>query len=84
MVSRLIEHAVLKGLDKIVFQAMDTQHGAIKSMEMLGFTKEAVLKDHVTDLRGRPHNLIILTNYVAELWRKMEDTILDAEFKVIP
>ncbi len=84
MVSRLIEHAVLMGLDKIIFQAMDTQHGAIKSMEALGFTKEAVLKDHVTDLRGRPHNLIIMTNYVAELWRKMEDAILDTEFKVIP
>jgi RimJ/RimL family protein N-acetyltransferase len=84
IISRLIEHAVLMGLDKIVFRAMDTQVGAIKAMEALGFTKEAVLKDHVTDLRGRPHNLIILTNYVAELWRKMEDAILDTEFKVIP
>jgi len=84
MVSRLIEHAVLMGLDKIVFRAMDTQTGAIKAMEALGFTKEAVLRDHVTDLRGRPHNLVIMTNYVAELWRKMEDAILDTEFKVIP
>jgi RimJ/RimL family protein N-acetyltransferase len=84
MVSRLIEHAVLMGLDKIIFQAMDTQVGALKAMERLGFTKEAVLQDHVTDLRGRPHNLVIMTNYVAELWRKMEDAILDSEFKVIP
>lgn len=84
MVSRLIEHAVLMGLDKIIFQAMDTQVGALKMMEALGFSKEAVLRDHVTDLRGRPHNLIITTNYVAELWRKMEDAILDTEFKVIP
>lgn len=84
MISRLIEHAVLMGLDKIIFRAMDTQVGAIKAMEALGFSKEATLKDHVTDLRGRPHNLIILSNYVAELWRKMEDAILDTEFKVIP
>lgn len=84
IISRLIEHAVLMGLDKIVFRAMDTQVGAIKAMEALGFTKEATLKDHVTDLHGRPHNLVIMTNYVAELWRKMEDVILDSEFKVIP
>jgi RimJ/RimL family protein N-acetyltransferase len=84
MVSRLIEHAVLMGLDKIIFQAMDTQVGALKAMESIGFSKEAVLQDHVTDLRGRPHNLVIMTNYVAELWRKMEDAILDTEFKIIP
>jgi RimJ/RimL family protein N-acetyltransferase len=84
MVSRLIEHAVLMGLDKIVFRAMETQVGAIRAMENLGFTTEATLRDHVTDLRGRPHDLIIMTNYVAELWRKMEDAILDSEFKVIP
>ncbi len=82
--SRLTEHAVMMGLDKIVFRAMDTQAGAIKCMESLGFEKEATLKDHVTDLRGRPHNLVIMTNYVAELWRKMEGTILDTEFQIIP
>jgi hypothetical protein len=40
--------------------------------------------DHVTDLGGRPHDLVIMTNYVTELWRKMEDAILDVEFKVHP
>lgn len=84
MVDRLIERAVVTGLDKIIFRAMDTQVGAIKAMESIGFTREARLKDHVTDLRGRPHDLIILTNYVAELWRKMEDAILDTEFNKTP
>lgn len=82
--SRLVEHAVMMGLDKIVFRAMSTQTGAINCMISLGFEKEAVLKDHVTDLRGRPHDLVIMTNYVAELWRKMEDAILDTEFQIIP
>ncbi len=84
LVSQLIEHAVSRGLDKIVFRAMDTQVGAINAMKALGFVKEAVLKEHVTDLRGRPHDLVIMTNYVAELWRKMEDLILDTEFSIIP
>ncbi len=83
MISRLIEHAVLLGLDKVVFRAMATEVGAIELMQGLGFIKEAVLHDHVTDLLGRPHNLVIMTNSVAELWRRMEDMILDSEFKVI-
>ena len=28
--------------------------------------------------------LLLVTSDVAELWRKMEDAILDTEFKVIP
>jgi hypothetical protein len=62
---------------------MDTQTSAINAMKALGFVREAVLKEHVTDLHGRPHDLVIMTNYVSELWRKMEDLILDTEFEVI-
>ena len=71
-------------VDKLVFRAMDTQTSAINAMKALGFVKEAVLKEHVVDLHGRTHDLVIMTNYVAELWRKMEDLILDTEFEVIP
>lgn len=83
MVSELIEHAIMRGLDKLVFRAMDTQLSAINSMKALGFVKEAVLTEHVVDLRGRAHDLVIMTNYVSELWKKMEDLILDTEFEVI-
>jgi len=34
------------------------------------------------DLDGKEHDIIILTNDVSELWRKMEDLILDKEFFV--
>jgi RimJ/RimL family protein N-acetyltransferase len=84
MISNLIDNAVLRGLDKIVFEAMGTETGAIQLMLGLGFIKEARLKNHVTDLRGRPHDLVVMTNYVSELWKKMEDLILDSEFEVIP
>jgi RimJ/RimL family protein N-acetyltransferase len=84
LVGELIEHAIMRGLDKLVFRAMDTQVSAINAMKAMGFVKEAVLKEHVVDLRGRPHDLIIMTNYVSELWKKMEDLILDSEFEVIP
>jgi len=84
LVSHIIEHAVMRGLDKIVFQAMATQLSAINAMKALGFVKEATLKEHVTDLHGRSHDLVIMTNYVAELWKKMEDLILDQEFLQLP
>lgn len=83
LINDLIEHAIMRGLDKLIFRAMDTQTSAINAMKALGFVKEAVLKEHVVDLHGRPHDLVIMTNYVSELWKKMEDLILDAEFEVV-
>ena len=83
LVGEVIEHAIMRGLDKLTFRAMDTQTSAINAMKAMGFVKEAVLKEHVVDLRGRPHDLVIMTNYVSELWKKMEDQILDSEFEVI-
>jgi len=83
LVGEIIEQAIMRGLDKLTFRAMDTQTSAINAMKAMGFVKEAVLKEHVVDLRGRPHDLVIMTNYVSELWKKMEDLILDAEFEVI-
>ena len=79
-----IDVAISKGLDKIVFRILDTQKDARKALEELGFVKEAVLKAHATDLKGMKHDMLIMSNFVSELWRKMEDMIKDMEFEVIP
>lgn len=84
LVKELIQHAALKGLQKIILQLMKNQKGEIKAMEGLGFVKEAILKNHVLDWEGKPHDLVILSNNVAELWRRMEDLIIDSEFIVHP
>ena len=39
--------------------------------------------DHVTDLNGAKHNLLILTSDVQELWRRFEDVILDLEVRAL-
>jgi len=37
-----------------------------------------VLKDHVKDLHGNKHHLIIMTNDVKTIWKRMEDLIRDS------
>ena len=83
LVGEIIEHAIMRGLAQLTFRAMDTQSSAINAMKVMGFQKEAVRKEHVVDLHGRPHDLVMMSNYVSELWKKMEDMILDTEFEVI-
>jgi ribosomal protein S18 acetylase RimI-like enzyme len=84
LVRRAVEIAVQMGLDKVVGEVLASQRRERKLLEHLGFRKEAILHDHATDAHGNKHNVILLSNNVYDLWRKMEDLIIDKEFEVIP
>jgi RimJ/RimL family protein N-acetyltransferase len=82
LVRELCGQAVLCGLDKLVVMAAQDQAGALTSLERLGFVREAVLRNHVTDIRGKKRDLIIMANHTEELWHRMADMILDSESAV--
>jgi RimJ/RimL family protein N-acetyltransferase len=84
LIKEQVAVAITKGLDKIVFRILDNQMDSRKALEEVGFEQEAVLRRHATDLNGNKHNMIIMSNFVAELWRKLEDMIRDTDFEVIP
>lgn len=71
--------AQLLGIEKVQAEMMDSQKGAIKVFETIGFEKEAVLNDYVKDLQGRKHNLVIMTQDISRLWERMDKMLLDME-----
>ncbi len=82
MVQQLFHHALRRGLDKLQVLVMENQIAAIKAFRRVGFKKEAELKDHVIDLQGKKHNLIIMTNNVRNLVSKIDDLIKSLELKI--
>jgi RimJ/RimL family protein N-acetyltransferase len=84
LVRRIVELAAQIGLDKVVAEVLAGQRRERKILESHGFHKEAILRDHATDPEGNKHSVIMLSNNVYELWRRMEDMIIDKEFEVIP
>ncbi|MEM7828622.1 MAG: GNAT family N-acetyltransferase [Candidatus Aenigmatarchaeota archaeon] len=73
-------HTALKeGLQKILAEMMADQVDAIRMFEKLGFQKEAILKDHVIDLKNTSHDLLIMSQHLDILWRKVEDMIIAEE-----
>ncbi len=77
LVKELVNYAISTGLDKIFAQMTEKQIPAIKALNKIGFIKEATLKKHVVDISGKKHNLIIMSNDVSHLWRKMDDLLMD-------
>jgi RimJ/RimL family protein N-acetyltransferase len=72
LANELFLHALKSGLEKIVAEMMETQQGAKKVFEKLGFKQEAVLRGHVRDQIGIRHDLLILTKDLEEFWANIQ------------
>src|SRR5450432_2816496 len=60
------------GLEKLSVQMTVDQQAAIALFESLGFKAEALLRDHVRDVAGKTHDIVVLGHNVAQVRAKME------------
>jgi RimJ/RimL family protein N-acetyltransferase len=72
MANELFLHALKSGLEKIVAEMMETQHGARKVFEKLGFKLEATFHGHVRDQIGVRHDLLVLTKDLEDFWANIQ------------
>jgi ribosomal protein S18 acetylase RimI-like enzyme len=72
LANELFLHALKCGLEKIVAEMMETQPGAKKVFEKLGFRQEAVFHGHVRDQIGVRHDLLILTKDLEDFWANIQ------------
>jgi GNAT superfamily N-acetyltransferase len=60
------------GLEKLMVQMTVDQVGAIAIFEGLGFKAAALLHDHVADLAGKKHDIVVLGHNVAVVAAQLE------------
>ena len=60
------------GLEKLTVQMTVDQQPAIARFESLGFRAEALLRDHVRDVDGKTHDIVVLGHNVAQVRAQME------------
>ena len=64
--------ALSAGLEKLSVQMTVDQQAAIALFESLGFKAEALLRDHVRDVDGKKHDIVVLGHNVAQVRAQME------------
>jgi len=64
--------ALSLGLEKLTAQMTPDQTAAIAVFEEMGFTAEALLKDHVQDKQGTKHDIVTLSHDVQAFASQME------------
>ena len=81
----LARHALIQameaGLRKLVVELIADQEHAIAMFTALGFTGEALLRDHIRDRDGRLRDLVVLAHYVEETWAAMATVGLQEEME---
>jgi RimJ/RimL family protein N-acetyltransferase len=64
LIQESFAQALELGLEKLCVQMTVDQRAAIASYEGLGFRAEALLRNHVKDRNGKPHDLVLLSHDV--------------------
>jgi len=60
------------GLEKLSVQMTVDQRAAIALFESLGFKAEALLRDHVRDVDGKKHDIVVLGHNIAQFGAQLE------------
>ncbi len=81
LMRELVSYAEKKGVSKIRANMMDIQESAQRAFRRLGFKVEAELKDFLINSEGKTHNLILMVNDVPDIWKKMEDLLIDSDIR---
>lgn len=66
LTKRALRDGFNAGLGKIVIELATDQEGVIEMFSSLGFTGEALLRDHIRDRDGELRDLIVLAHHVRE------------------
>lgn len=77
LLRELVDQAALRNFDKLTVRLMDSQMTVRKMCERVGFQVEAELKNHVKDLDGKKHTLILMSCSLDDAWHAMELLLQD-------
>ena len=67
--------ALNKKMNKLIAEIAADQKNVRKTFQHLGFEEEKILEKQVVDLHGNKHDLVVMTQDVDALWKKIKDLI---------
>ena len=81
-VRELFFHALKGKIYKLKVEMIESQESAMAAFERLGFREEARLKKHVTDIRDRRRDLVIMTLDIEDFWYLIEDFVEGQDYRI--
>ena len=73
--------AISEKVEEIIVKMMRPQKAAISIFIRLGFKQKAIIPDYVFDLDGKKQDLIIMRCDVNEMWKELEEYLMDSDWQ---
>ena len=81
---RAVVEGVSSGLSKLVVEVVAEQGAALALFTDLGFSGEALLRDHIRDRSGELRDLMVLAHHVSDTWAQMDTVGIGEELDASP
>ena len=81
---RAVVEGVSSGLSKLVVEVVAEQGAALALFTDLGFSGEALLRDHIRDRNGELRDLMVLAHHVSDTWAQMDTVGIGEELDASP
>ena len=81
---RAVVEGVSSGLSKLVVEVVAEQGAALALFTDLGFSGEALLRDHIRDRGGELRDLMVLAHHVSDTWAQMDTVGIGEELDASP
>lgn len=75
----LMRLAQAAGIERIETEVLPEHESYIRFLSQLGFEREMVRKNRAKGVDGKLHDLVILSNDLESVWKRLEDNITDMD-----
>ena len=78
----LVEIGRSSGIDRFYSEVIKEHKEMIRNLREEGFVDEAVLRDYAKDLKGRLHDVVVMSNDQSAVWNRLEEHIDALDIKM--
>lgn len=82
LLRRLVEFGKECGVDRFFSEVIKEHTEMIQTFENEGFVLESTLKDYAKDLKGRLHDVVVLSNDQTTVWKRLEEHIEELDIRM--
>jgi RimJ/RimL family protein N-acetyltransferase len=79
--NQIVGQARLAGVERLVAEVLREQTDLIEALEKAGFQYEATRRKYAKDLRGTLHDVIIMSNDLEQVWKRLAEDWVDMDIK---
>jgi RimJ/RimL family protein N-acetyltransferase len=82
LLRRFVQISRTEGIERFYSEVLREHADMIASLEKEGFVYETTRRDYAKDIKGRLHDVVILSNDQSAVWRKLRENVEEMDIQM--